>query len=429
MTVCGSKCFVALMLSGVGLVGCQSVDSSPSATKSDAGAAPCLCTLVENGAMANVACGTEACLGLTNFRCLSAERAIAFGTCGAFGEPGADAAVILMDSGSPPIDSIDAGRRADAGLPNQEDAGINEFPTWEVLPTKTTATLRGVAVGSQSAAYVVGDNGTCFELQFNMLTACRIADAGAVQFAAVATGKADGIVAVASGGETFVRRRGRNVAWTPLEKGTGSVLTAAAVGASAGLVFGPSGRSEFFDLTSSLPVALQPIPEFPQSLSTRAAALFVDSRAGNREDLYLVGESGQIFHGIQRPGDPGSVRFENSGTTKNLNAVAVFRVLVPNSVHAIAVGDEGTILTRDEGGQWKPERTGVQVNLYGVFGGVAGVYAVGERGTILFQNAPGEPWIQQPSGTTKTLRAGAFTQAEFGAGAVIVGDNGTLLTN
>jgi photosystem II stability/assembly factor-like uncharacterized protein len=102
---------------------------------------------------------------------------------------------------------------------------------------------------------------------------------------------------------------------------------------------------------------------------------------------------------------------QNSGTTKNLNAVKF-----TDANNGIAVGNNGTIIrTTDGGGEWVTQISGTTNDLYEVFSANTDTsYAVGKSGTILKTVDGGILWTQQQSGTDKSLSGLYFVDANNG---------------
>jgi photosystem II stability/assembly factor-like uncharacterized protein len=64
------------------------------------------------------------------------------------------------------------------------------------------------------------------------------------------------------------------------------------------------------------------------------------------------------------------------------------------------VGDEGTILHSNDGGQtWQRRASGTKVPLQLLYGSGGDLWTVGPRGTILCSTDDGQTWSQQASGT------------------------------
>ncbi|MFP4156160.1 MAG: DUF2341 domain-containing protein [Opitutales bacterium] len=95
------------------------------------------------------------------------------------------------------------------------------------------------------------------------------------------------------------------------------------------------------------------------------------------------------------PSEPGP-------TGNDLGGVAVGAGLT------VAVGGEGTLLSRDETGTWSRVSTGTSARLNGiVFDAGDGFVAVGDLGTIL-RSSDGSSWTTADSGTDQALRSVAF---------------------
>jgi photosystem II stability/assembly factor-like uncharacterized protein len=101
-------------------------------------------------------------------------------------------------------------------------------------------------------------------------------------------------------------------------------------------------------------------------------------------------------------------------------------VAFADAQHAVAVGDEGTILaTRDGGASWQAVSSGTRSYLTSVaFADAQHAVAVGDEGTILATRDGGASWQAMTSGTRSLLLSVAFADAQH---AVAVGDEGTIL--
>jgi hypothetical protein len=89
-------------------------------------------------------------------------------------------------------------------------------------------------------------------------------------------------------------------------------------------------------------------------------------------DVYAVGFGGEVLHN-----DGSGWSEESSGVTDDLNAITGV------GSDLFVVGSGGVILHRS-GGTWSPEMSGTTRSLWAVWGSsTAGVYAVGDAGTIL----------------------------------------------
>ena len=137
------------------------------------------------------------------------------------------------------------------------------------------------------------------------------------------------------------------------------------------------------------------------------------------DDIILVGDQGFIAWSP----DNDSERLRSfwakvSGTTSNLMGT-----VHGNSIYAI-VGDNGTILTSDNGSTWTSRADGRTDNLSEVTFGNNTFIAVGDNGTIRTSSDNGTTWDNRTSGTTK------FYGVTFGKNTFIaVGDNGTIRTS
>jgi photosystem II stability/assembly factor-like uncharacterized protein len=68
--------------------------------------------------------------------------------------------------------------------------------------------------------------------------------------------------------------------------------------------------------------------------------------------------------------------------------------------------------------------------LNAVFGNaVLGLYALGDKGAILYRKKAGAPWQRQVSGVTANLRSGIEVSRSLQFVQYVVGDDGTLLVH
>ena len=111
------------------------------------------------------------------------------------------------------------------------------------------------------------------------------------------------------------------------------------------------------------------------------------------DDVIVVGTHGRIIrHAGQQWNE------QTSGTTNDLLAVWSD----PNSAGVFAVGDAGTVLYNNGTTTWQPQTSGTTAKLRGVWGtSSTDIFAVGANGTILHYN--GSSWTPQTSGTTQEL--------------------------
>lgn len=123
---------------------------------------------------------------------------------------------------------------------------------------------------------------------------------------------------------------------------------------------------------------------------------------------------------------------QHSGTTENLNAVSFV-----DPLYGHAVGNKGTLLATEDGGQtWSPQficrlpcPAPFQVDVVGGFNDVSFFdrnhgHVVGNRGRILVTTDGGFTWLPQESPTIQALLGVSFLDAERG---YAVGDGGTIL--
>jgi photosystem II stability/assembly factor-like uncharacterized protein len=164
----------------------------------------------------------------------------------------------------------------------------------------------------------------------------------------------------------------------------------------------------------------------PQDL-TFSSVVFSNATRG-----WIVGEFGVIFQ-TQNGGkswnkqkSPVEVSFA-SGESRNL-----FAVLFPKPDDGWAFGLDGVVLKSRGGSGWKvarqQEKTGSSPGANHLFAAAAfdgGLWAVGERGTLLQSDADGNRWRQAPAEITRaSLNGIAFGKDGFG---LVVGNRGVIL--
>ena len=121
------------------------------------------------------------------------------------------------------------------------------------------------------------------------------------------------------------------------------------------------------------------------------------------DDIILVGDQGFIAWSPDNETDRyGSFWTKVSNTTSNLMGT-----VHGNSIYVI-VGDNGTILTSDNGSTWTSKADGRTDNLSEVTFGNNTFMAVGDNGTIRSSSDNGTTWDNRTSGTTVNLRGVGF---------------------
>jgi photosystem II stability/assembly factor-like uncharacterized protein len=132
---------------------------------------------------------------------------------------------------------------------------------------------------------------------------------------------------------------------------------------------------------------------------------------------------GEIWVG----GDNGTVRFDyvNNLYTRNVPTTESVSLVTPGTTSPVAVGSAGRVYdgTADGGIHW-PLVHDAGIPLHAALGATAGVFMVGDHGTILFTNWTWSSWTTQPTGTTDDLYA-IFGYAN--GTLVAVGSGGTIL--
>jgi hypothetical protein len=153
--------------------------------------------------------------------------------------------------------------------------------------------------------------------------------------------------------------------------------------------------------------------------------VWMDQPNGNV--AYVVGDQGTILHGAVTAN---RWSIERSGTDAPLRAVAAS--VSGRTELAVAVGDHGTIVSRDASGVWTREESGTTEDLEGVATTGGFWYAVGKGGVILRRDSGAtHVWEPTPSGTKADLLAvvtpPASTWAATRFAAFAVGRGGAIL--
>src|SRR5262249_23765850 len=110
------------------------------------------------------------------------------------------------------------------------------------------------------------------------------------------------------------------------------------------------------------------------------------------KDLYVVGEKGTILHSK----DGEHFAHVESGVEEDLYAV------FGEGSSALVAGNWGTIL-RSSGGDFHAVASGTAAPLYGLGSASGAFYAVGLAGTIVCSNDEGASWEELSSGTSEDL--------------------------
>jgi photosystem II stability/assembly factor-like uncharacterized protein len=135
--------------------------------------------------------------------------------------------------------------------------------------------------------------------------------------------------------------------------------------------------------------------------------------------LWAAGDSGVILKS-RNEGTNWSI--QSSGTIQNLNSVFFI-----DSLRGFAVGDNGTILQTINGGtNWNPRTSPVSRNLNSVACDTSGTaVAVGDSGTILRSQNGGLIWVTVPSFITDNINSVSFDYYSYVFHAA--GNNGKIL--
>jgi photosystem II stability/assembly factor-like uncharacterized protein len=146
-----------------------------------------------------------------------------------------------------------------------------------------------------------------------------------------------------------------------------------------------------------------------------------------KDDVWIVGDGGTILLST----DSGRSFVKSLGTshTGGLSQGGAprdyYSVQFIDQDSGYIVGDEGLILTSNDGGvSWREQRSGTTAQLFHLsFQGKRG-WVVGTGGSILHTSDGGRNWYPQTSGTTDDLNRVYFVNERIG---IITGDNGALL--
>lgn len=147
-----------------------------------------------------------------------------------------------------------------------------------------------------------------------------------------------------------------------------------------------------------------------QSFSDGAIRGFASSQA---DGIIAVGSNGLILE----TDSTGTFNLSIMLTSYTLNGIVI------NGGQAVAVGDNGTILLR-ENQNWYVESSGANNNLEAVMVENNVYTAVGQNGIIL-QSNDGQTWSQENSPTNQTLNAVTFWNAKYWA----VGNDGVMINS
>jgi len=137
------------------------------------------------------------------------------------------------------------------------------------------------------------------------------------------------------------------------------------------------------------------------------------------DDIILVGDQGFIAWSP----DNDSERYQSFWTKISVSQQNLRGTVHGNSIYVI-VGDNGTILTSDNGSVWTSRADGNTDNLSEVTFGNNTFVAVGDNGTIRTSSDNGSTWDNKTTHTTN------FYGVTFGKNTfIVVGENGTIQTS
>jgi photosystem II stability/assembly factor-like uncharacterized protein len=233
--------------------------------------------------------------------------------------------------------------------------------TWRVQDPGDGQTLRAVALAATSTVYVAGDGGL-FRLTVDGGQSWRTLAAPAQAFTSVAARRQDGQVALLASREGLLFRY----------DGTRDVLSRASIDGDAGSGPGAGGALYSVVLSRDGQTAVA-VGEGGRMLISRDGGLSFWSRtpvvAEAIRDVWLVGDRGDRFVAV---GDGGLVIDGATGGApagqRRLAGGATLRAIhLGASGHGAIVGDRGTLLFTEDGGQsWRQLDTGETRDLYGL---------------------------------------------------------------
>lgn len=163
---------------------------------------------------------------------------------------------------------------------------------------------------------------------------------------------------------------------------------------------------------------IEPVDNYPFRAKRDLYGVWSDG-----QETLVIGASGEVTSGhrpISLLRDDAQWRVASVPTKQTLRAVAVG----PSAV--FAVGDRGTILRRSRvSQQWEAEESGTTHDLLGIATHEGELYAVGRGGTVLHRGAWSDtPWRAEESGTKEDLYGVAAGES---SGVYAVGDRGTIV--
>jgi photosystem II stability/assembly factor-like uncharacterized protein len=240
-------------------------------------------------------------------------------------------------------------------------ATIDAGKTWRVQDPGNGQTLRAVALAATSTVFVAGDGGV-FRVTVDGGQTWRDLTAPAQAFTSVAARRKDGQVALLASREGLLFRY----------DATRDLLSRASIDGDAGT--GPGVGAALFSVVLSRDgQTAVAVGEGGRMLISRDGGLSFWSQtpvvADAIRDVWLVGEQGNRFVAV---GDAGLVMDGATGGVPTVRSRladgASLRALhLEASGHGAIVGDRGTLLFTEDGGQhWKQLATGETRDLYGL---------------------------------------------------------------
>jgi photosystem II stability/assembly factor-like uncharacterized protein len=232
--------------------------------------------------------------------------------------------------------------------------------TWRVQDPGDGQTLRAVALAATSTVFVAGDGGV-FRVTVDGGQGWRMLAAPAQSFTSVAARRKDGLVALLASREGFLFRY----------DATRDVLSRATIDGDAGTGPGAGGALYSVVLSRDGQTAVA-VGEGGRMLISRDGGLSFWSRtpvvAEAIRDVWLVGDRGDRFVAV---GDAGLLLDGATGAApivrERVTGATLRAIHLEASGHGAIVGDRGTLLFTEDGGQsWKPLDTGETRDLYGL---------------------------------------------------------------
>ena len=119
----------------------------------------------------------------------------------------------------------------------------------------------------------------------------------------------------------------------------------------------------------------------------------------------------------------GGKNFKSTYKSSDKGIYSLFNI---DSTSIFAVGQKGIILySSDKGENWISRDADTEEDLFSIFGISKDEYYVcGASGVILTTNNKGQSWVKQNSGTNKKLNSIYFPSSSYG---IAVGENGTII--